>query len=111
MRKRGRFAHVRGDEIDSEGLAERNGRGGRGEEHGAEGEVLLEETEGLERVFDGARSGCELVADAENEAIRRRRRRRRRVSGRDEEGTGIEFGCVEDREIPWRERKKGRGST
>ena len=61
MRKRGRFAHVRGDELD---------------------------------------------ADAENEAIRRRRRRRRRrVSGRDEEGTGIEFGCVEDREIPWRERK------
>ena len=72
--------------------------------------MLLEETEGLERVFDGARSGCELDADAENEAIRRRRRRRR-VSGRDEEGTGIELGCVEDREIPWRERKKGRGST
>lgn len=107
MKKKGRFAHVRGDEVDSEGLAERNGRGGRGEEHGAEGEVLLEETEGLERVFDGARSDCELDADAENEAIRRRRR----VSRRDEERTRIELGCVEDREIPWRERKKGRGST
>lgn len=27
------------------------------------------------------------------------------MSGRDEERTRIELGCVEDREIPWRERK------
>ena len=94
--KKRRFAHVRGDEVDSEGLAERNGRGGGGEEHGAEGEVLLEETEGFERVFDGARSDCELDDDSEYLAIRVVRG----ASGREEEGTVIELGCVEDREIP-----------
>ena len=108
-RKSGRFAHVGGDEVDSEGLAERHGRGGGGEEHGAEGKVLLEEAEGAERVFDGAKTGPELDADAQNEAIEGRGVGRvvHVARGAEEERPGVELGCAEDGEVAWSEGKAG----
>ena len=73
---------------------------GRGrKEHGAEGEMALEQTESSQRVLHRLVGALELGAEAENEA--EGRRLRSEAMRLNQERAGIELSFAEKGEIPW----------